>query len=73
MPKAGRKAQAAWVEFKESWEMILDLEREGLKLTEVEADKNYDLIKEKLRQAEGLVKKRNDALRRYLQHTKRGE
>jgi len=56
MPKAGRKAQAAWAEFKESWEMILDIEREGLKLTEVEADKNYDLIKERLRQAEGLVK-----------------
>jgi hypothetical protein len=73
MPKAGQKAQAAWAEFKESWEMILDIEREGLKLTEVEADKNYDLIKERLRQAEGLVKKRNDALRRYLQHTKKGE
>jgi hypothetical protein len=73
MPKAGQKAQAAWAEFKESWEMILDIEREGLKLTEVEADKNYDLIKERLRQAEGLVKKRNDALKRYLQHKKRGE
>jgi hypothetical protein len=73
MPKAGQKAQAAWAEFKESWEMILDIEREGLKLTEVEADKNYDLIKERLRQAEGLVKKRNYALRRYLQHTKKGE
>jgi len=73
MPKAGRKAQVAWAEFKESWEMILDIEREGLKLTEVEADKNYDLIKERLRQAEGLVKKRNDALKRYLRHTKEGE
>ena len=73
MPKAGRKAQEAWAEFKESWEMILDIEREGLKLTEVEADKNYDLIKEKLHQAEGLVKKRNDALKRYLQHMRRGE
>jgi hypothetical protein len=73
MPKAGRKAQETWAEFKESWEMILDIEREGLKLTEVEADKNYDLIKEKLRQAEGLVKKRNDALKRYLQHMRRGE
>ena len=73
MPKAGGKAQEAWAEFKESWEMILDIEREGLDLTEVEADKNYDLIKEKLRQAEELVKKRNDALRRYLHHLKRGE
>jgi Zn-dependent M32 family carboxypeptidase len=73
MPKVGQKAQEAWAEFKESWEMILDIEREGLKLTEVEADKNYDLIMEKLRQAEGLVKKRNDALKRYLQHTRRGE
>jgi len=53
--------------------MILDIERECLELTEVEADKNYDLIKEKLRQAEELVKKRNDALKRYLHHLKRGE
>jgi len=53
--------------------MILDIEREGLKLTEVEAGKNYDLIKEKLHQAEGLVKKRNDALKRHLQHMRRGE
>jgi hypothetical protein len=73
MPRVGRKAQEAWAEFKESWEMILDIEREGLKLTEVEADKNYDLIRERLRQAEGLVKKRNDALKRYLHHMKRGE
>jgi hypothetical protein len=73
MPKVGRKAQETWAEFKESWEMILDIEREGLKLTELEADKNYDLIKEKLRQAEELVKRRNDALRRHLQHMRRGE
>jgi len=73
MPKPGQKAQAAWAEFKESWQMILDIEREGLKLTEVEADKNYDLIKERLRQTEGLVKKRNNALKRYLRHVKRGE
>jgi len=73
MPNIGRKAQEAWAEFKESWDLILDIEREGLELTEVEADKNYDLIKEKLRQAEELVKKRNDALRRYLHHLKRGE
>ncbi len=73
MPKAGRKAQEAWAEFKESWEMILDIEREGLELTQVEADKDYDLIKEKLRQAEELMKKRNDALKRYLHHLRRGE
>jgi len=73
MPKAGRKAQEAWAELKESWEMILDIEREGLELTEVEADKNYDLIMEKLHQAEELAKKRNDALRRYLHHLRRGE
>jgi hypothetical protein len=53
--------------------MILEIEREGLKLTEVHADKNYDLIREKLGQAEGLVKKRNAALRRYLRYSKRGE
>ena len=73
MPEAGRKAKAAWAEFKESWEMILEIEREGLKLTEVHADKNYDLIKAKLGLAEGLVKKRNAALRRYLRYAKRGE
>jgi hypothetical protein len=73
MPKAGRKAKTAWAEFKESWEMILDIEREGLKLTEVEADKNYELIKQKLGQVEGLVKKRNAALKRYLRYVKRGE
>lgn len=73
MPKPGKKAQAAWVEFKESWQMILDIEREGLKLTEVEADRNYDLIREKLRQTEALVKKRNDALKRYLRHVKQGD
>ena len=73
MPKVGRKAQEAWAEFKESWEMLLDIEREGLKLTEVEAERNYDLIKEKLRLAEGLMKKRNDALKRYRRHVKQGE
>jgi hypothetical protein len=73
MPRAGQKAQAAWAEFKESWKMILEIEREGLKLTEVRADKNYDLIREKLGQAEALVKKRNDALKRYLRYSKRGE
>jgi len=66
MPRAGRNAKAAW-------EMILDIEREGLKLTEVEADKNYELIKEKLGQVEGLVKKRNAALKRYLRYVKRGD
>lgn len=73
MPKPGQKAQAAWTEFKESWQMILDIEREGLKLTEVEADRNYELIKVRLRQVEALVKKRDNALKRYLQHMKRGE
>ncbi len=73
MPKPGQKAQTAWAEFKESWQMILDIEREGLKLTEVEADRNYDLIMEKLRQTEGLVKKRNNALKRYFRHMKQGE
>jgi len=66
MPNPGLKAQAAWLEFKESWEMILDIEREGLKLTEVEVDKSYDLIREKLRQTEGSVKERSEALKRYL-------
>jgi hypothetical protein len=70
MPKQGEKAQAAWAEFKESWQMILDIEREGLKLTESEAEKSYDLAKEKLRQTEALVKEGNEALIRYLRHIK---
>jgi hypothetical protein len=73
MPKQGEKAQAAWAEFKESWQMILDIEREGLKLAEVEAEKSYDLAKEKLRQTEGLVKEGNEALIRYLRHIKEQE
>jgi len=66
VPKPGPKAQATWAEFKESWLMILDIEREGLKLTEVEVDKSCDLIGEKLRQTERLVKERNKALKHYL-------
>ena len=73
MPKQGEKAQAAWAEFKESWQMILDIEREGLKLTEFEAEKSYDLAKEKLRQTEALVKEGNEALIRYLRHIKEQE
>ena len=50
MPNPKPKAQVTWAELKESWEMMLDIEREGLTLTAVEVDKTYDLIKEKLRQ-----------------------
>ncbi len=53
--------------------MIVDIEKEGFKLTENEADRNYDLMKDKLRQADALVKKRRSALRRYLLHKKRGD
>ena len=73
MPKAGRKTRAAWADLKESWRMIVDIEKEGFKLTENEADRNYDLMKDKLRQADALVKKRRSALRRYLLHKKRGD
>ncbi len=73
MPKTGKKTQAAWTELKESWRMIVDIEKEGLKLTEGEADRNYDLMKEKLCQADALVKKRRSALRRYVLHKKRGD
>jgi len=50
MPNSEPKAPATWAEFRESWEMIVDIEREGLRLTVVEADKNCDWIREKLRQ-----------------------
>ena len=66
MPKPRPKAQATWTEFKESWLMILDIERESLKVTEVEFDRSYESIREKLRQTKGLVKERNKALKRYL-------
>ncbi len=68
--KVGDKAQKAWEEFKESWEMIVEIEKEGLKLTEVKAAKNQDLIMEKIHQVEALVKKRNSALKRYLRLSK---
>lgn len=73
MRKGGSKAQAAWADLKESWQMIVDIEKEGLKLTHSEADRNYDLVKEKLRQADILVKRRRSAFRRYLLHKKRGD
>jgi hypothetical protein len=73
MPNVGKEAQKAWKEAKESWEMVVELERESLRLTEAEAEKNHDLIMEKLRQAQALVKKRNSALRRYLHHLKNGD
>jgi len=73
MPKVGEKAQKAWAEAKESWNMALNIEKEALKLAEVEAEKDYDVIKRKLRQAEELFKKRNDALKRHLRHLKREE
>lgn len=53
--------------------MALKIEEEGLKLAKVEAEKDYDLIEGKFRQADGFFKKRNDAFKRYLHHLKRGE
>ena len=73
MPKVGEKAQKAWAEVKESWNMALNIEKEALKLAEVEAEKDYDVIKRKLRQAEELFKKRDDTLKRHLRHLKREE
>ncbi len=73
MPKKGQKTRQAWADLQESWRMVVAIEKEGLKLTAVEADRNYDLMKEQLRQAAVLVRKRRGALRRYLLHKKRGD
>ncbi len=70
MPEVGEKAQKAWAEFKESCDMLLKLEKE---LVEVEAEADYELIKKKLGQVKGLLKKREDALKRYLRYLKLGE
>lgn len=69
----GEQAQKAWAEVKKSWEMALMVEMEGLKLASAEAEKDYELIQEKLRQADRLFKKRTDGSRRYLHHLKQRE
>ena len=73
MPKVGEKAQEAWAEFRESCEMVLEIEKEALKLVDLEAEVDCKLIKKKLHQVGGLLKKREDALKRHLHHLKRGE
>jgi hypothetical protein len=49
MPALGEKAQRAWAELKESCGMVLEIEKEGLKLTEIEVERSLCLIKERLR------------------------
>ncbi len=49
MPELREKAQRAWVEFKESCEMVVEIEREGLKASQLEAERNYYLIMRRLR------------------------
>lgn len=73
MPEKGKKTRQAWDDLRESWQMIVALEKEGLKLTAVEADRSYDQMKEQLRQATVLLRKRRNALRRYMIHKKRGD
>ena len=69
----GEKAEKALKEFHEVWEKALKTEQEALSLAKAEGKKDYALIQGKLREAEGFLKKRNDALKRYLHHLKRGE
>jgi len=49
MPALGEKAQRAWTEVKESWEMVVDIEKESLKLAQSETERSYSLIMDKLR------------------------
>lgn len=45
----GQRAQRAWAELKESREMVLEIEEEGLKQAHSEAERRYSLIIDKLR------------------------
>ncbi len=49
MPALGEKTQRAWTEVKESWEMVVEIEKESLKLAQFETERSYYLIMDKLR------------------------
>ena len=69
----GEKADQSGKEFREAWEQALKIEQEALELVKREGQKDYDMVKDKLRRADGFFKKRDDAFKRHLQHLKRGE
>jgi len=49
MPALGEKAERAWTEVKESWEMVVEIEKESVKLAQFETERRYYLIMGKLR------------------------
>lgn len=49
MPALGEKAQRAWTEVKESWEMVVEIEKEGLKLAQSETERSCFLIMDRVR------------------------
>ncbi|MBN2098221.1 MAG: hypothetical protein JW753_01345 [Dehalococcoidia bacterium] len=49
MPALGEKAQRAWTEVRESWEMVVEIEKESLKLAQSETERSYYSIMDRLR------------------------
>ena len=49
MPLLLEKARRAWAELKESCEMVLEIEKEGLKLAQFETERSCYLVVERLR------------------------
>ena len=49
MPALGEKAQRAWEEMKESWDMVLEIEKESLKLAQSETERSCCLVVDRLR------------------------
>ena len=49
MPLLRERAHRAWAELKESCEMVLEIEKEGLRLAQFETERSCYLIVERLR------------------------
>lgn len=49
MPALGDRAQRAWTEAKESWEMVVEVEKESLKLAQSETEKSCQSIMDRFR------------------------
>jgi hypothetical protein len=49
MPALGEKAQRAWTEVRESWEMVIEIEKESLKVAQSETERSCCLVMDKLR------------------------
>ena len=69
----GEQADQALKEFNEAWEQARKIEQEAMELVKQEGQKDYTLIEDKFRQADGFIKKRNDAFKRHLSHLNNGE